>query len=113
MNLSSLILPEIVFDYFNCVHYEIQSTQIDLFLEEKANRPTSTSNHYSSKGFRDEVIIQDFPLRGKHVFLHIKRRKWLEEETGKIISSSFNLSHIGTQISSEFAAFLKGVHRDI
>lgn len=113
MDLTTLLLPSLVFEYFNCVHYEKQSHRIDLFLEEKPTRPVNSTYKYISKGFRDEVIIQDFPLRGNPVFLHIKRRKWLEDSTGKIISNSFDLSHLGTQISSEFAAFLKGVHRDL
>lgn len=113
MDLSPLILPDIIFRYFTCVHCQVEHNQIDLFLEEKMTRPIAPQHKYTSKGFRDEVIIQDFPLRGKPVYLHIKRRKWLEEDTGKIISSNFNLAHIGTQISEEFASFLKGAHRKL
>ncbi len=32
-----------------------------------------------SKGFFPEAIVQDFPIRGKNVFLHITRRRWLNE----------------------------------
>jgi len=109
MDLSHLILPDIIFTYFICVHCEIQSKRVDLFLEEKMNRPVHLKYKYTSKGFRDKVVIQDFPLRGKPVYLHIKRRKWLEEDSGKIISNSFQLAHIGTQISEEFASFLKRI----
>ena len=113
MDLSRLILPEIIFLYFDCVHYIVEEERVDLFLEEKLTRPIASSHHYSSKGFRSECIIQDFPIRGKSVFLHIKRRKWLEEDTGKIISNSFDISHIGTQISEEFAFFLKESYRGL
>ena len=27
-------------------------------------------------GFTDEKVIQDFPLRGKPVYLHVRRRRW-------------------------------------
>ncbi len=33
--------------------------------------------HLLSKGFLPEITIQDFPIRDKRLFLHIKRRHWL------------------------------------
>jgi hypothetical protein len=36
-------------------------------------------NKLSSKGFFDEITVQDFPIRGHQVYLHIKRRRWLNE----------------------------------
>ncbi len=35
-----------------------------------------------SKGFLPESTIQDFPIRGKNVFLHVSRRRWLNTKTG-------------------------------
>jgi hypothetical protein len=32
-------------------------------------------NLYESKGF-NEVVLQDFPIRGKDVFLRFRRRRW-------------------------------------
>jgi hypothetical protein len=31
------------------------------------------------------ITIQDFPIRGHQVFLHIKRRRWLNTQTGKVV----------------------------
>ena len=63
----------------------------------------------TSKGFREEVVIQDFPIRRKDMFLHVRRRKWLVESTGEVISNSFDIAAKGTRYSDEFAAFLKGL----
>ena len=107
MDILQLILPSMVFDHFTCVHYEIQPKQIDIYLDEKLVRPEESNKKYTSKGFTDYSIIQDFPLRGKAVFLHVRRRKWQDEITGKVITTNLAISHIGTQISEEFATFLK------
>ncbi|WP_449404050.1 hypothetical protein [Flavobacterium gawalongense] len=32
-----------------------------------------------SKGFTPEITVEDFPLRGKSVLLHIKRQRWTLE----------------------------------
>jgi hypothetical protein len=44
-----------------------------------------------SKGFLDEITIQDFPLCGKFVYLHIKRRRWTNKTNGEIIKRDWTL----------------------
>ena len=105
-----LLLPGVIYDYFELVHTEISDVDVHLFLDEISNPPKPVG--YESKGFTQQGIIQDFPLRGKPVFLHIRRRKWLEKSTGKVLTNSYDLTHLGTQITAEFAAFLKGVYRE-
>ena len=39
-----------------------------------------------SHGFTDEKVIQNFPLRGKPVYLHVRRRRWYGKATGKTFS---------------------------
>jgi hypothetical protein len=58
--------------------------------------------------FFDESEVPDFPLRGKPCFLNLKRRKWLNETTGKIVFRDWNLVVKGTKMTKEFAFFLKG-----
>ena len=33
-------------------------------------------NEFESKGFYERTLIQDFPIRGKAVYLGIRRRRW-------------------------------------
>lgn len=105
-----LLLPGAIYDYFELVHTEVSDVDVHLFLDEQHIPPKRVG--YESKGFTEQSIIQDFPLRGKPVFLHIRRRKWLEKSTGKVLTNSYDLTHLGTQITAEFADFLKGIYRE-
>ncbi|MEG1498782.1 MAG: hypothetical protein RR393_05095 [Bacteroidales bacterium] len=60
---------------------------------------TKAGYKYISKGFTKESTVQDFPIRGKALYLHLRKRKWLEQETGNIISSSYDLSTSGARLS--------------
>ena len=76
-----------------------------LFLDEVHN--PSKAVGYESNGFIEWSIIQDFPLRGKSAHLYICRRKWLEKCMGKILTNSYDLTHLGIQITANFAAFFQ------
>ncbi|WP_438850184.1 ISAon1 family transposase N-terminal region protein [Bacteroides acidifaciens] len=57
-----------------------------LYLEEKATIPSEYSDlHLHSKGFLPEIEVQDFPIRGKAVYLRIKRRRWKIHPPGRRI----------------------------
>ena len=104
-----LLLPEVIYDYFELVETVVSDNDVHLFLDERSIPPKTEG--YESKGFTEQSIIQDFPLRGRPVYLHIRRRKWLEKHTGKVITNSYDVTHLGTQITAEFAAFLKDIYR--
>lgn len=103
-------LPKELFEYFEVVDSQVGERDIHLFLDEKSIPPRD--GHYNSQGFTEQRVINDFPIRGKAVFLHIRRRKWLNVSSGEVVTSQYNLTHLGTQITEEFAAFLKGVYRE-
>jgi len=66
-----------------------------------------SSNLVIAHGFHKEITIQDFPVRGKKVFLHIKRRRWLNKQNKQVVQRDWNLVAQGTRMTVEFAAFLK------
>ena len=41
--------------------------------------------HLHSKGFFPEIEVQDFPIRGKAVYLRVKCRRWEDPETGQYL----------------------------
>ncbi|WP_449415962.1 ISAon1 family transposase N-terminal region protein [Salegentibacter flavus] len=49
------------------------------------------------------------PVRGKKVFLHIKRRRWLNKQSKQVVQRDWNLVAQGTRMTVEFAAFLKAL----
>ena len=78
-------------------------------FEEKNELPDGYSvTEYESKGFMESKLIQDFPLRGKAVFLRIKKRRWRHKQTGAVIKRDFTLEAEGSKFTKELSDFLKG-----
>lgn len=53
---------------------------MDIYFDERKVTP----KHFNdvpviSYGFVESVTIQDFPIRGKRVYPHLRRRKWLNK----------------------------------
>tara|TARA_R110002049_G_scaffold257573_1_gene433023 strand:- start:1058 stop:1399 length:342 start_codon:yes stop_codon:yes gene_type:complete len=110
IELAQYLLPEGVLDYFDIVDHKISEGKVHFYLEEKNVLPKEHQSEIArSKGFLPEITVEDFPLRGKSVLLHIKRRRWTLMDTGKIIKRDWNLIAKGTRITNEFASFLKGI----
>ena len=87
MEMLSLFLPVGMLDYFDLVNHVSQETCFILFLEEKPSIPQEYSHlHLHSKGFFPEIEVQDFPIRGKAVYLRVKRRRWENPEIPQIVT---------------------------
>ena len=109
----SLFLPSGCLDYFTVTGYNNMDTCYVINLEENNVIPAEYATlPLVSKGFFPEIEIQDFPARGKAVYLHIKRRRWEDRSTGRTYSRDWNLVAAGTRITAEFGAFLKGLLRN-
>ena len=107
--LLELILPGDILACFEVVKVTNTSDQIDIYLDEKNIPPREYGGQgVFSKGFTSATSIQDFPLRGRSVYLHVRRREW-QLPSGEVVSNKFSLSADGTRYSKEFASFLKGV----
>ena len=112
--LLKTILPESISEYFTLTDLkkDDQKEVMDLYLQEINSIPAEYSNaKLSSKGFFEEVTIQDFPIRGYKVFLHVKRRRWLNEDNGGVVFRNWDVIAKGTRITKDFAAFLKEISR--
>jgi hypothetical protein len=108
---AHLLLPEVLVKYFDMTKHETKDQEIHFYFTELNDIPEEFKGvKLHSKGFFPEATVQDFPIRGKNVFLHIIRRRWLNEDTGKVVTRDWQLVAKGTRITSEFAAFLKELH---
>lgn len=108
--LVRLLLPAEIFEYFEITGLDVVPGTLHVYLDEQDKKPSIYSvQKLTSKGFHPEAIIQDFPLREKAVFLHVRRRRWLIEDTGKVISRDWDSVAKGTRYTKSFADFLKGV----
>lgn len=110
MPLVEYLLPEFILTYYQLTRVEHASEVLHLYLEEKNyDESVKPNDQLLSKGFLPEITIQDFPIRDKRVFLHIKRRRWLNTKTGKIEQRDWNEVAQGTRMTQQFAAFLKEI----
>lgn len=110
--LVELFLPEFILQHFKLK--EVRKEQKVLHLElEEVNAPPEDllSEQLLSKGFFPTITVQDFPIRGHKVFMHIKRRRWLRVKTGEVVYRDWTSVAPGTRITSEFASFLKELSR--
>ena len=108
--LVKLLLPQGVLEFFELINVTQTDIGLQLFLEEKNVIPSEYNDQkLESKGFLPESMVQDFPIRGQKVNLHIKRRRWEIKQTGEIITRDWNLVSKGARITTEFGSFLKGI----
>jgi hypothetical protein len=88
--LTSGILAHFeITDFKELGHLSIKTDSYYLFLEEKNCLPEGyDKTQYQSKGFYEEKVIQDFPIRGRAVYLVVKRRRWRLKSNPKVIIKS-------------------------
>ena len=113
--LVRIVLPAQLLDYFTVSGVEQTSTEIHISLDEKMSPSLSADVHFESKGFMEAVNVTDFPIRDHKVILRIRRRRWVDNRTGKSFSIPIDLDMVakGTRYSKEFGAFLKETYGDI
>lgn len=120
ISLLSYVLPKDLLDYFEIVSFkelgDIQTRKdcFYIYLDEKNQLPLEyDSSDYESKGFYERTYIQDFPLRGKAVYLAIKRRRWRNKtDKSQEIKSDYSFISEGSKLTVELSDFLKGTGRD-
>ena len=109
-SLIQLLLPQEIFEYFDIIRVDTGEREVHIYLDEKSIKPEGYEIvKLISKGFHQAVIIQDFPLRDKAMFLHVRRRRWFSESTKKTVERDWSTVAKGTRLTKEFATFLKGI----
>lgn len=64
-----------------------------------------------TKGYSD-IILEDFPLRGRKTKLLFRRRKWQIEGEPGIIQRKFEISTKGVRYTEDFAFFFEARDRE-
>ena len=109
-SLARFILPEDILENFDIIGIQQLGDALHIRLDEQVLLPEGYSaESISSNGFLPESQVYDFPIRDRKVVLHIRRRRWLENDTGKSISRELTLTSKGTRYTISFASFLKEV----
>jgi hypothetical protein len=112
------VFPKELLDHFEITDHQVLCKVDDkleywiIDFEERNHIPKGfKSEDYESKGFHRACIVQDFPIRGKGVFLRIKRRRWRHKQSGEVIQSDFSFIADGSKFTSELSDFLKDANR--
>ena len=104
------VFPPIITDNFEFMDFQESAMQLDYWLDERSycSREDYKKGTVREYGFTEERIIQDFPIRGKAVYLHVRRRRWRDSADGSIFTYDYELAEEGSRLTPEFVAFLKG-----
>jgi hypothetical protein len=115
LSIFSHFLPDGLLTYFDIVDFsELGDLQTKkdcffIYLDEKNILPKGfDTNEFESKGFYNRTLIQDFPIRGKAVYLGIRRRRWRSKlDKSYEIKSDYTFITEGSKLTIELADFLK------
>ena len=109
--IAELLLPKALIEYFDLTNHKGQAEEIHFYFKENNNTPAEFKDQkLTSKGGFAEATRQDLPIRGKQVFLHITRRRWINETMGKAVSRDWGLVAKGIRMTKEFVTFLKQIN---
>lgn len=103
----ALFLPEKALDYFDITAATIENDEIHLTLTEKNIPPITRSGVIPVfKGYKD-IIVSDFPIRGKRTALTFRRRYFKAKGEEGMLTRDIPLVFPGTKLERAFADFLK------
>lgn len=119
-SIFSSFLPDGLLTHFDIVDFkELGDLQTKkdcfyIYLDEKNILPKGyLSTEFESKGFCERAIVQDFPIRGKAVYLGIRRRRWRNKNDKSIeIKSDYSFIADGSKLTVELSDFLKDTGRN-
>lgn len=92
------------------VKFEYSDTAYNIWLDEKKKLSDEDFRNPDivARGYTEYVTIQDYPMRGRPVFLHMRKNKWWDKATNEIFSYNLELpNEEGTRLGAEFVSFLK------
>ena len=103
-------LPEGLDELFDMVDFKKTDNAYDIWLDEKKKLSDEDFRNPNivARGYTEYTTIQDYPMRGRPVFLHMRKNKWWDKKTNEIFSYNLELpNEEGTRLSAELVAFLK------
>ena len=110
-----MFLPEGLEELFDLVRIEKTDKAYDVWLDEKKQKSEEDQDNANivARGYTEYTTVQDFPMRGRPLYLHMRKNKWWDKETNEIFSYNLELPTFeGSRLSQEFVDFLKDEGRD-
>jgi hypothetical protein len=119
-SLLSHFLPDGILDHFDIDYYgqfcylQTREEGFLIHLIEMNIVPSDyDSSEFESKGFLPATTIQDFPIRGKLLYLSIKRRRWRKKaDKNFVITTDYSFLTEKIKMTKDLSDFLKGTGRE-
>ena len=107
--LLGFIAPPIVTNNFELVSIQEKGDALFLNFEENKNLvPIELSDRsFRLSGFENKLELHTFPQKGEPCYLNIRRRRWVDKESGKSYSNQYDFHEQGMKTTRELGAFLK------
>ena len=101
----ALFLPENTLEHFDITETKLVDGEVRLTLTEKDIPP----KHEKPIRFHKyhDLIVSDFPIRGKPSVLTFRRRYWKVEGEKELLANDIPIVFPGTKLEAAFASFLK------
>lgn len=111
------MLPKIIEENFEVTRIREYEKEWHIEVTEKKEKIPSMAKYRANgskivlNGYRPKMEIVDYPIRGKIVYLHIKRRRWKIEGTQESYENGYKITAKGLKCTHEFGNFLKELGR--
>lgn len=110
-------LPEGLEEYFDLESFEKDERKFRIILVEKNVLPKEMPAEYHGKKVintvLNEMVLDDFLIRGLKTEIVLKRRWWKFEGVPRMLIRSLDAIHPSMKYSKDFAAFLKELDRKL
>lgn len=117
-----LMLPVEVRESFELVKVEVNTYPSDtktdelgemhIYLDEEDRAPDDRTD-LTPNGFFPAIKIDDYPIRGHKVTLHVRRRRWTDSEGHNVSTNWDNIVKEYSRLSPDFVTFLKEIRREL
>lgn len=103
----ALLLPEKVLDHFDITEASLTNGEIQITLVEKNVPPKHEGAGTPRFHSYNNLLVSDYPIRGKPSVLTFRRRYWKVEGQKELLTNDIPIVFPGTKLEKAFASFLK------
>lgn len=110
-HIIRLLIPSEILDSFDLEQIIENDTEILFDLVEKRTciPKELIGKEVVLNGYMNATTLQSYPQKGKHCYLHLRRRRWKEQggEDKRSYHNEYEFTAKGTMATKSFGAFLK------
>jgi len=108
----ALFLPDKTLEHFDITDAALLDGEIQITLTEKDTPPPCEKGTPRFHKYHD-LLVSDFPIRGKPSVIIFRRRYWKVEGEKELLTNDIPIVFPGTKLEAAFASFLKASGGDV